>query len=197
MLNINIPFIPDKPFFFGGTGKASKGNEELVSWDAWGAGMLPYLKAQQSDNLFSMQEILSLCPCKGVWFPALRPLDDCPEHMRRHSGTKGARRAELDFSCWQCFTLHDNLNPPLNQRWVLSSHLPHTYLRHEARISSLSFWTGKCVTPRGSSSSSLLSMQLSLQTFSRQELQSCAGFCSDCMSSTQTWAVQLGLTLRA
>lgn len=50
MLSINIRFVPDKTFFFWGTGKTSKGSEELVLWDAWGAGMLPYLIAQQSDH---------------------------------------------------------------------------------------------------------------------------------------------------
>lgn len=57
ILNINIAFVPDKTFFFWGTGKTSKGSEELVSWDAWGAGMLPYLIAQQSDHSSGMQEI--------------------------------------------------------------------------------------------------------------------------------------------
>jgi len=50
---------------------------------------------------------------------------------------------------------------------------------------------------RETPSSSLLSTQLSHQTASRQELPNYVGFYSNCMSLPQTWAMQLGLTLRA
>lgn len=121
MLDINIPSVPDKTFFFFGAWRkwrtrflgclrsrcAPFSNGPAVTSFIWDAGDL----------------IFSLSACKGVWPCTLCPLGDCPERMRWQSGAKGASRAQLSFSCWR-FTLHDNLKPPLNRRWGFPSHQP-------------------------------------------------------------------------
>lgn len=113
-------------------------NGPAVTSSFWGSGDL----------------IFSLSPCKGVWPCTLCPLDDCPEGMRWQSGAKGVSRARLSFSCWH-FTLHDNLKPPLNQRWGFLSPLPRGWDFIPAPLNM-----------EWSPSSSLLSTLLSLQAFS-------------------------------
>lgn len=137
MLDINIASVPAKTLFFYGTRKwrtrflgclrsrcAPLSNSPAVTSFIWGAGDL----------------IFSLSPCKGVWPCTLCPLDDWSEHMRWQPGAKGVSRAQLSFSCWR-FPLHDNLKPPLNQRWGFPSPLPQVYLYHAGGISSLLLWT--------------------------------------------------------